>query len=198
MARPMVTIGVNERQLRELQETLGGFSRRMPLIVSRSLNRTIKKAKTDTSREIGKEIRLKQTDIKKKITIRKASRSHWTAIMKLSKSKVPLIKFAAKQLKRGVTYAISRKGGRSRLRMGFIEKMPRGHRGVFRRHKPTTPRLPIIELFGPSIAGIFQGGMLGRVLGTSKMSRKIKKLIQKNLANNLTKQIDYVLKKRGT
>lgn len=194
----MVTIKVNNKQLKDLQRTLQDIPRKMPLVISRSLNRTIVKAKTETSREIGKEIRLKQTDIKKKITVKKASRSHWTAIMKLSKSRVPLIKFAARQVKRGVTYAISRKGGRSRRSMGFIEKMPRGHRGVFRRHKPATPRLPIVELFGPSVAGVFQGGKLNRLIGSSKMSRKIKKLIQTNLVKNLTEQIDYVLKKRGT
>ena len=199
MARPMVTIEVNERQLRELQRTLGGFSRRMPLIVSRSLNRTIKKAKVDTSRAIRSEVRLKVGDIKKGIRIKQATRSRWIAIMSLTKRRFPLIKFAARQLKKGVSYAIKRSGGRRRIRMGFRKTMPgRGHRGIFRRKRKTTPRLPIVELFGPSIASVFQGGVLNRIIGRSRVSRKIKKLIQINLAKYLTQQIDYSLKKRGT
>lgn len=195
----MVTVEVNQRQLRELQKTLGGFSRKMPLIVSRSLNRTIKKAKTDTSREIRKEVRLKVGDIKKQIKIKKATRSCWLAKMSLATRRIPLIKFAARQLKKGVSYAIKRTGGRRRIRMGFRQVMPgRGHRGVFRRKRKTTRRLPIVELFGPSVGGVFQGGIMNRIIGSSKISRKIKKLIQKNLATNLTRQIDTTLKKRGT
>lgn len=198
MARPMVTVEINEKQMRNYTQTLGDMSRKLPVVLVRSLNRTIKKAKVDTSRAIGREVRLKQGDIKKGIQIRKASKGRLVAIMKLSKKRYGLIKFAARQLKKGVSYAIKRSGGRRRLRTAFRQTMPvRGHKGVFRRKRPSTPRLPIMELRGPSIAGVFQGGIMNRLFGTSKMARQIKKLIRRNLAKNIDGQIKSILRKRG-
>lgn len=199
MARPMITVDVNEKQLRDYTRTLGDMSRKLPVVLVRSLNSTIKKAKVDTSRAIGREVRLKQGDIKKGIQIRKASRGRMVAIMKLSKKRYGLIKFAARQLIKGVSFSIKRSGGRRRLRTAFRQTMPiRGHKGVFRRRKTTTPRLPIVELFGPSIAGVFQGGIMNRLFGTSKMARQIKKLIRRNLVKNIDRQINSILRKRGT
>jgi hypothetical protein len=51
-----------------------------------------------------------------------------------------------------VSYRIGARG-RQRLDTAFIARMRSGHTGVFRRTGDT--RLPIVELFGPSITRVF-------------------------------------------
>lgn len=52
----------------------------------------------------------------------------------------------------GVQYQIRRAGGRKYVRSAFIAKMKSGHVGVFKRMH--SKRLPIQELFGPSIPNV--------------------------------------------
>ena len=91
--------------------------------------------------------------------------------------RIPLSRFGAKQKARGVSYKITKGGGRKTAEGAFLATMPTGHTGVFQRFEargapnasfggrrwkpgrrralpPTLPRelrLPIVELFGPSI-----------------------------------------------
>ena len=69
-----------------------------------------------------------------------------------SLKRIPLIRWNARQVGRGVSYRL--KGGRGRHPNAFIAAMRSGHRGVFVRG--TTRGLPIKELFGPSLGHVFQ------------------------------------------
>ena len=91
--------------------------------------------------------------------------------------RIPLSRFGARQISKGVSYKITAGGGRQRIEGAFLATMDTGHEGVFirpfgrdgggerwptgkRRALPPTIgrqyRLPIAELFGPSIPQVAQ------------------------------------------
>jgi len=82
-----------------------------------------------------------------------------TAVVSLGKSKrTGLQHFGARQDKRGVSYKISKQGGRKRVPSGFMGPSPgvlapRLYGGAFKRLGST--RLPIVKLYGVSPWGAY-------------------------------------------
>lgn len=151
---------------REVERELAELGKRAPRIAVASLNRTAGKVRTFLKREIAKDTGLKQGDVNKQMSIRKASAGDPRAVVVITGKGTPLIQMGARGPEpsrgkgSGVTY---RFGGQTRrVPSAFIATMPRsGHRGVFKRepwskHKRTPPRhdLPIRQLFGPSVVTI--------------------------------------------
>jgi hypothetical protein len=60
----------------------------------------------------------------------------------------------------------------------FIARMLSGHRGVFKRR--AVPRLPIVELFGPSLPRVFT-----RATIAAARTRLAGELLAKNLAHEI-------------
>jgi hypothetical protein len=85
------------------------------------------------------------------MTIAKATPSRLMATVTASNRRIPLIDFGApRQTKRGVTANTGQ--GRQLYPSAFIARMQSGHVGVFKRKG--TPRLPIAELHGASVASV--------------------------------------------
>lgn len=124
-------------------------SRSIPGIV-RSLNRAAVSTRTLMVRSVAADLGIKQKDVP--IAVRNASASRLEAQVIASGKRIPLIKFSARQTKRGVTARL--KGGAGKYPNAFIATMPTGHQGVYQR-RPGARRLPIYELFGPSIPFVF-------------------------------------------
>ena len=136
-----VEIKFDDRKLKNIQQILAGIPNAMPRIVSRAINRTAGPAKTQISRAIRQEINIKAGDLNKKIKVQKATFTNWEARIKLSTKRIPLMKFAARQTKEGVTYKIKKSGGRKIIfEIGFIARMSNAHRGVFARAEGRTHR----------------------------------------------------------
>lgn len=77
------------------------------------------------------------------------------------------------------------------VKSAFINIMPSGHKGVFRRKMYgdyLVSRLPIVELFGPPIAGIYQKA--------PGIARRITDEARNDLGRNITTQINLALAKR--
>ena len=90
------------------------------------------------------------------------------------RGRIPLIRFGARQINKGVSYKITKASGRQRIKGAFIATMPTGHEGVFKRFNQTPdndvlpegkkrklpPRIPgrnqMVELLGPSIPHVAQ------------------------------------------
>ena len=125
----------------------------------RSINRAAKSGKTAVSRVVAKDMGFKVGDVKKAISFSPATELQPRATLAASLKGIPLIKFKAKGPKPsrgkgpGVTYK-KPDGGRGRAPHAFIATMPSGHEGVFQR-KGSAGRLPIRQLYGPSIGSIF-------------------------------------------
>jgi len=150
----MITITIDDRALLlELQ----GAPDRISRAVVRALNRAIKSGRTLMVREIARDTGLKSSTVREAIPIRPATLGQPTATMSASMKKIPLIEFKAKGpfpsrgKGRGVSYSLPGSAGRNPN--AFLATMGTGHEGVFKRL--TKARLPIIELYGPSIGHVF-------------------------------------------
>lgn len=145
---------------------LNQASRKVRMATARALNKVTASGRTQASRQIRAiGYQMKSGDIKKAIVIsQRANQADLNTNLRGSGKPLPLIQFAARQTKVGVSVNV--KSGRKVVPHTFIAVMPSGHRGVFVRIGTTHRRrikdgrristgLPIKELFGPSIKAAF-------------------------------------------
>ena len=194
-----IEIQINRRQMRSAMRLLARVPNGWPRAASRAVNRTARRARTWIVRQISSETKLRQTDVRKAIILRRASYRLLEAHLLISGGRIPLIRLGARQTKKGVTYRDWRQPGRKLLRgRYFIQTMPSGHRGVFWRKYRRDPEyikqkkqhgLPIFEELGPSIQGIYEGaaGLAGRMMAET----------QKQLHHELDTQVRVLLEKAG-
>lgn len=152
--------------------------------ITRSLNRTIAGVKTDATRAVVAELTLKPKDIRRDLSVRRARLTQLEAALDVRIRPTGLIKFRARQTRRGVTVQVKKRGGRQRLRHSFIAKMPSGHVGVFTRRKGAG-RLPIGELFSTSA---------GRYLDDDQVLAPIGEAAQARFTKQLLSQVDLLLR----
>jgi len=132
------------------------YPKRVQTAAVRSLNRGINSARTVMVREIAKDTGLRSGDVTKALRLRLATAAQPEAALAASLKRIPVIQFRAtgpepsRGKGRGVKAKVS---GSTRYPHAFIATMPTGHRGVFARRR--TARLPIKELFGPSLGRVF-------------------------------------------
>lgn len=116
-----------------------------PRLAARALNQTATHVRSQAVKEVTSQWNIKAKDIRDKIKIRgRATASSPIATLEMRAEPIPLIRFGAKQLKRGgVRYKLRKAAGFKRLPHAFVAKMRSGHVGVFQRRGK--PRLPIME-----------------------------------------------------
>ncbi len=128
-----------------------------PMAQARALNRAIASAKTAMVRVISDDLGVKASEVRDRIGVEDARPDRLRARLSASYKRIPLIDFKAQgpEPSLGKGRGVTAKLGRSRGRYpdAFIATMTSGHRGVFRRK--SLGRLPIRELFGPSVAHVF-------------------------------------------
>lgn len=118
----------------------------------RAMDRTAKRVRTSMQRAVRKRMGLLLRNVSKRVDLRPARINPVRATFHVDRMPVPLSEFNATQLKRAGTRV--KIGGRTKTFKGaFIATMPTGHEGVFRRR--TKRRLPIRQMFGPSVADIW-------------------------------------------
>ena len=151
MAAETVSMTLDVSDARALFKRLGS---RMPAVISRSINRAAKSARTAMTKAVREDVGLTAKVVRDAIvfTPARAGRDP-RAKLTISKKRIPLIKFKARQLKRAGVKA-NLKGGARTYPGAFIATMRSGHRGVFKR--TTAARLPITQLHGPSLAKVFK------------------------------------------
>lgn len=181
----MFEIRYDDSQLKQLERTLAGIPRAMPKVMSRALNRTATEGRTQVARSLSKRMGLRVKDIRETTTIRRASYRNWRSAVDISKRRIPIYRFGAKQKPKGVTYRKDRK--RVLIPHSFIQTMPSGHTGVFRRK--TAGRLPIVELRGPSPAQVF--------IGAEAEANRILAESRERLAKNIHDQVNLILRRRA-
>ena len=167
-----VEITVDRRQMRVLEEELKEIPNGLQRVLIRAVNQVGVAARTKVIRAVTEELNLKTSEVRERnMRLSKANFSRLSALLTISGRRVPLIKFGASKVRRGVSYAI-RRGERKLLPSGFVQEMPSsGRRGAFvrtgsptigrrlrRRRGPgrgmaglVRPRKPITERYGPSI-----------------------------------------------
>lgn len=135
--------------VKELRDAPG----RAKQVAGRALPGAIRTARTVMVREIARDTGLTSGDVEKALTLYEEA---YSATLGASVKRIPLIDFHAqgpvpsRGKGGGVTYQL--KGGRL-IPNAFIAEVD-GRRGVFKRKG--TGRVPLQELFGPSIAQVFE------------------------------------------
>jgi len=158
----------------------------------RALNRAMASGRTEMVRDIAKDTGLKSAVVRDALRFREASFDHPSAELGASLKRIPVIHFGAtgpqpsRGRGRGVSWRME--GGRKRAEHAFITRVRSetqavqglsGHLGVFRRK--TTNRLPIKQLYGPSLGHVFAKF---RPLGLAKA----REAFEKNFAHELEYQ----------
>lgn len=132
------------------------------IAVPRALNKMGDQVKTGSARAMRDAgYNLKVSDIKKGLTVTRATSSRLQVTVRASGRPIPLIAYGARgPTAKGVSVSVLH--GRKIIAGAFIATMPSGHKGVFIRvgkgHKKVHRRgrtvwsgLPIKQLFGPSV-----------------------------------------------
>lgn len=149
--------------------------------VALALVDTQKNTKTRAAALISKQMAVKSGAVKDKIVLPYVRVGDYTALVRSSKRPIPLIDFpSTREVARGV---YTRAWGSARtIRGAFIATMPTGHRGVYWR--TSRGRLPIKQLWGPTIAGTFATPAVADLIRVTMAER-----IQFNLTRRITAAI---------
>jgi hypothetical protein len=146
-----LSVRVDATQAKRLLDELGQAT---PRIAAGAINKAGAKVRTFLKRAVAQDTGLQAGVVSKGIELRRATGRNLTASVVVTGRRIPLIEFGARgpEPSRGKGGGVSYrgKGGqRQRIPEAFIATMKSDHRGVFKRS--TLDRLPIQELFGPSL-----------------------------------------------
>ena len=194
-------IEVNQQQLDDVMDLLGGIERDAKIALRRSINNTATAAKTLAAKGIGSTVTMKSKRIKEYITINKASGDKLSAKVSLIGALTPLSVFstnpsyANSQLRdagNGVSVKVFKVKRAVRLKHAFFASMSSGHVGLYTR-KEISPgvfagRLPIRELFGPSITTVYEK--------TPGLSSQIETESADRLLREMDAQVNFILSRQ--
>ena len=177
----MIDVTFSKRDMNKLQRTLQAVPKALPKVLSRALNKTATTVRAEVSRGLKKESKMNVSVIKKAIAFTKATYKVWVARLDVFGKRIPLVQFNARPKGKGIAYSI----GKKYIQGGFIQTMPTGHRGALIRQGKA--RLPIHELFGPSLGIVLEksAGML------KKATNGAGALLEKNI----DAQVNLILEK---
>jgi hypothetical protein len=199
-------IQLDQAQITQAEMTLRHIPGAIKRAVVRAGNETFAEARTFIVKSVREKINIKASDIKSHI--KKPLAMRWVGGKVEGKLVVPwgerlgLKYFGAKQTKQGVTYAIRKGAGRSRIPSAFIGTQRLGGQVFIRRgprkrprvkkliHSPSTnkryawPDLPIKKLQGASIWG---------VLLKNNLLEPVRQKMQRDFHKNLLQRVDAEL-----
>jgi hypothetical protein len=147
-------------------------------VAALALNATAKNAEVEAAQVLRPLMGIKSSDLKAAMRIELARPDHLASAVIASGKAIPMIKFRPRVSRtQGVTITVA--GKAERYRHAFRATVRHGHIGIFERKG--RERLPIRELYGPSIPGMLRRtDVLPVILDT--MSTR--------LVANLMRQID--------
>lgn len=184
-----VEIKYNRKQLRSITQQLQTMPKKIPTVMMRGINRTIKPALSETAKRLAGEVNITKAAVRKRIVLSKATKRDWRATLRISRRRIRLIDWKARQTKKGVSYSIER-GKRVMVPGSFIATVlasePQGeHKGVFKRVGAT--QFPIVQLRGPSLGEVFKDAPM--------IVQQVMGFTGKKLVVEIDKQIKYALGK---
>lgn len=191
----MMVIEVDAQQLKQLTDAVHRSGKNLNKEIAGAINAVAKKTKLKIGRDIRATVNLKKEESERPLKMRAtATAGSLQAVVTLKKTqRLGLRHFGAKQDKKGVTYKISKKGGRQRVngafqgpRPGLIKVSWKGN--VFIR--AGKDRLPIVQLQGVSAWGAYvknnlEGPQVQAI--NDELSKQIERRIKLNVlrANGL-------------
>lgn len=174
---------------RPLVAKLDQLERRLVLrSLNRSLDRATKTMGKVAAQAIRERLNLKVRDIKKSVVPYRRAKARGVAEIRVLPKPVPIMAYAARQTRRGVTFKVKRHGGRQRLPHAFVATMPSGHKGVFTRAGKGAPRFPIRERFSTSVR---------QYMDDKRLQRRVIRAGQATFVKNLRSEIRYIATDRA-
>jgi hypothetical protein len=156
----MIAIEINADQLKRLAESVSAAKKSLTKELAAAINAVSKKTKLEMGREIRATVNINKDEAEKPLSIRAAaSPQSLQAVVSLRKTpRLGLRHFGARQDKRGVSFKISKQGGRNRVDGAFQGPKPgvmnvKWKGNAFRR--VGKERLPIIHIRGVSAFGAY-------------------------------------------
>ena len=114
-----------------------------------------------------------------------ATPSNLSATIRVKKKTRPSLKeFKAKQVKKGVSYRISKSGKRKTINGAFINQKMGGH--VFKRK--TKARFPLSKMHGVSVWGVYEVNDLLKHFTQPQVEAELSKQIKRRLDFNIFKK----------
>jgi hypothetical protein len=157
----MIAIEINRAQLQRLTDAVNASGKKLSKEIAGAINQVSRKTKLEMGREIRKQVAIPKDEVEKPLKIKtQATGESLSAIVSLKETpRLGLRHFGARQDKRGVSYKISKRGGRKRVNGAFQGPKPGTMKtswkgNAFRR--VTRSRLPIIKLLAVSAYGTYK------------------------------------------
>jgi len=156
----MIAIDIDAKQLKRLRESVGKAKTKFGREMAAAINSTAKKTKLDIGRDVRSVIAIKKKESEAPLKIQaKATAEQPKTTVSIAKTRrLGLRHFGARQDQRGVSFKISKQGGRQRVDGAFQGPKPgvmnvKWKGNAFRR--VGKERLPIIHLRGVSAFGAY-------------------------------------------
>jgi hypothetical protein len=195
----MIALSVTARGEKRLAKLLKGNGKQVRREMKIAVNTTAKQTVGIWAKAISKEIAVTQKVVKGTIKVTKRADERWitsTVTQRKEWNRIPFKQFNPKQTSAGVSYKVSRYGGKGFLPSGFIVQSLGGH--VFKRDGPFVKmtkgksigqkKQRIFKQYGPSPWGVSIKNNLKKPV--SAESRKI-------LIKQIDRRIRAVLKRQG-
>ena len=197
----MIAVEINADQFKRLGESAAAAKKSLPKELAAAINAVSKKTKLQMGRDIRATVNMKKEQSEKPLSIRAtATLQNLEAIVSLKKTRrLGLRHFGAKQDKRGVSFKISKKGGRQRVDGAFMGPNPKAIKISWKGHafkRVTQARLPIMQILGVSAYGVY---VINNLAGpqadaiTAELTKQMERRINLNVlrANGLVPNHDY-------
>lgn len=157
----MVTIEFKQSQVMELRDAVSKAKKSLTKELAGAINSTSKKTRLEMGRDIRKTVAIPKDEVEKPLKIRAtASANNLQAVVSLKETpRLGLRHFGARQDKRGVSYKISKTGGRKRVNGAFQGPKPGVMKTSWKGNafkRVGKSRLPIVLLKGVSAYGAYK------------------------------------------
>jgi len=178
-----------DRAIRLLEHLPGKAQQAM----ARAMNRAIEGARTAAAKAIRGEYRVGAADVKKTMTLRRATPDRLDAEVKSVAPRVPLYAFAPRPSEPGtggrkrptLRVGVKRAGGRKPLKGAFVVRLGKALHVASRRG---SKRFPLDVHYGPAVP---------QMLGVESVTRKVEAIAQQRLDARLEHEIERALDKAG-
>ncbi len=185
-------IYITQYDVSQVAYRLGQYSKKAPTVMMRALNRAATTAKTEVVKQAKENYFVGAAEVRKTITITKASRDRLRAIVNSKATRRELIAFKVspknpkpKKRPKMVKVAVRKDGGLKDLLGAFVRSgTSSGKPHVLMR--TSKERYPIHIKYGPSVP---------EMIGKNLSNREFKVLVEKRVQETYEKRLDHEIKR---
>jgi len=182
-----MTIEINDKQFEHAKLILSRIPKGIEKAMASAINRAAQSGRTAAVKKVRERYYIKASTIREPLKIERASPSSPMAILRAAGRVISLSKFKIRPTaptpgKPKTVVATVVKGQGGAIQRAFVARMPAGHIGVYRRKGG--PRLPIIELYGPSVP---------QMVGNEEVIRTLEEKAQQTLDERMEHEITRLL-----